>query len=459
MKRTPFPYQVPVLDYAAKTRHPALFLEMRLGKCFITIADVKRKGCQRILIVCPLSVVTTWVDELHADGERCIIPVAGTKAQRIDLAQTVTSRRTWFIIGYESLRETPELGGCHWSPSRRLINGSMEDVEWDAVILDESTTIRTPTAGITKVVTKGFRGVPHRYLLTGLPNPESAQDFFSQFQFLNNGMMGFKNFWPWREEHFQEVGHEWFPRLKARTDIRDWVRTKACVLTRKQAGIGNRKVYQTRVLQQSPAQSKAIKALVEDYVVSTPERRVAKHAVQSMTWLHQMAGGFNPGDKAVLSTQKLNELQTLLSGELAKEPVLVWFRFNHELHAAQAKLKGMSVACITGDTPKPERSAIRRRFQDGKVRVLLLQTRAAYFGLNLSKSSTAIYFSNYFDAELRAQSEDRIAHPTKSEPLLYVDLVTEDTVDQHVLELLKEKKTAASDYTRKLWRELLKGKA
>ena len=61
------------------------------------------------------------------------------------------------------------------------------------------------------------------------------------------------------------------------------------------------------------------------------------------------------------------------------------------------------------------------------------------FGLNLSSSSTAIYFSNGFSHEDRAQSEDRIEHTEKNEPLLFIDLVTRGSSDQRILNLLNQK--------------------
>ena len=51
----------------------------------------------------------------------------------------------------------------------------------------------------------------------------------------------------------------------------------------------------------------------------------------------------------------------------------------------------------------------------------------------------AIYYSNSYESEHRAQSEDRGIHHTKSDPLTIIDLVTEGTVDELVLESLQDK--------------------
>jgi hypothetical protein len=61
------------------------------------------------------------------------------------------------------------------------------------------------------------------------------------------------------------------------------------------------------------------------------------------------------------------------------------------------------------------------------------------YGLDMSKSSTNIYYSNSCSLENRAQSEDRILHPQKSEPLLTIDLAAKGTVDEKIVYLLQRK--------------------
>ena len=52
--------------------------------------------------------------------------------------------------------------------------------------------------------------------------------------------------------------------------------------------------------------------------------------------------------------------------------------------------------------------------------------------------------------EKRAQSEDRIIHPVKQEPLLYIDLVTEGTIDEIVVDALQDKSISAQILTARL---------
>jgi SNF2 family DNA or RNA helicase len=60
-------------------------------------------------------------------------------------------------------------------------------------------------------------------------------------------------------------------------------------------------------------------------------------------------------------------------------------------------------------------------------------------GLDFSAASTAIYYSNSLNPEDRLQSEDRIVHPAKREPLLYIDLLTRGSVDEDIHLALQDK--------------------
>ena len=50
--------------------------------------------------------------------------------------------------------------------------------------------------------------------------------------------------------------------------------------------------------------------------------------------------------------------------------------------------------------------------------------------LHLTQANTVVYYSNGYDLEKRLQSEDR-AHRNRSEKsVTYVDLISEETVDE-----------------------------
>ena len=76
--------------------------------------------------------------------------------------------------------------------------------------------------------------------------------------------------------------------------------------------------------------------------------------------------------------------------------------------------------------------------------MLLLQQAIAQMGMDLSRADTAIYFSEPAGYLAKAQTEDRIIHPEKSSPLLYISLVVKDSVDADLHSALRVKGVSSS---------------
>jgi SNF2 family DNA or RNA helicase len=160
------------------------------------------------------------------------------------------------------------------------------------------------------------------------------------------------------------------------------------------------------------------------------------------SWMQRLCGGYLPGEQC--ESWKYLYVQDLLNTELKGERVVVWCAFNDEISRLQSLLKpSSSVASLTGETSQEDRKSAIRKFRSKEVRILIVQQRLGKFGLDLSCSNTAVYFSNAYSLELRAQSEDRIVMPGKKEPLLYIDLITKNTVEEGIYNDLRDKKVDA----------------
>jgi len=422
--KTLFDYQERALAYAAERSRIALFMEMRLGKTLVTIRWARAQGARRILVLAPVTVLNSWWDELNDEGENKIWWLHGlSRAEKLRTSRFLLGKRTWYLLNYEGLRAAPEL----------------IDVPWDVVIADESTAIRNPQAQITKLMLK--LRVPCRAILSGLPNPESPLDYFTQMQFVFGNFLGFDNYWVCRQVKFKIgwTGYDWQPKTGTLDEIKAHVHEKAFVLTRKQAGRANEKIYERRMIKPSAEILRLSKHVEKNFEF---EDEVTNHAITRVLWQARLAGGFRPDTLEMISGHKMAELLQLVTGELRDQQVVVWFRFNEELKTALTMLraKGVKVEGIWGKVKARDRGRIVRQFRAGKFRLLCIQGKIGQYSLDLSTASTAIYYSNHYDMEIRGQSEDRIEHPSKKESLLYIDLVSEGLIDEDVVQALKEKK-------------------
>ena len=435
------PHQEDALRYAKASSYVALFLEMRLGKTLVAIRWALHQTQRQILIVAPKSVLPVWEKELQMEGVAFdqVCSIKGNKSLRISQANSRNYRV--FLINFESLRATPEL--CF--------------IPWECLIIDESTKIRNPKAQITKLLTKKFREVPARAILSGLPAPQSPLDYFCQMQFLHGHFMQCYSYWQFRKRYFYQSVFEWLPMPKTLTRIKEEVHSLAFTKTRKEVNIGSQKIYENRYIEMTPEQKKLYRQVNSEF---SYEELETKWALTKFTWMARIAGGFSPDEK-VISDRKSKELLDLLQNDLAEEQVIIWFRFSAEMARVKEVLTLARITChsISGEDTATERLGYIESFLSNKARVLLCQIKCGRFGLNLSNASTAIYYSNSYDYEDRAQSEDRILHPSKREPLLYIDLITKDTIDEDVVNILRDKSVSSRLFMTKLtekWKEKYK---
>lgn len=435
-----FPHQRKALAKIKDNPRPALFLEMRLGKTPVIIrwAKIQTPETRRVLVVAPMATLDDWEQELLREGVPSseIVRLDGMdKRVRMEYAE---GGRGWYLINYEGVRVTPNLA----------------ETRWDALIVDESTAIRNPQAQITKVLIREYANVPCRAILSGNPAPESPMNYFSQFHFLLGQCMGFGNFWAWRNAKFKQSPYltwEWMPKPGTRDAIKQYVHDHAVVMTRKQMKIGGRKVYERRTVDLLPHQKKLYKGVFKDFAYGELETNFA--TVRDL-WLARISGGFSPdrNHPELIADTKIQELIGLMKGELKNESVVVWFRFNEELEAVVKALNRAKIEAIgvTGAVPREERPRIRQQFKRGDYQVICVQIKLGKMGWDLSRASTAIYYSNAYDWESRSQSEDRIIHPTKSTVSLYIDVVTRGTIEEEVVRLLREKRQSATSFMRQL---------
>ena len=132
--RTLRPHQLEAFKYARSVRHPALFMEMRLGKTLVTIRRVNlykpldpQKGL-KILIVAPSDVLGSWEDELDLEGEHNHLNlIYGLRTREARLKAIEKNPNTkWYLMNKEGYISVPEIANTNF-------------INWDCVVLDESS--------------------------------------------------------------------------------------------------------------------------------------------------------------------------------------------------------------------------------------------------------------------------------------------------------------------------------
>jgi SNF2 family DNA or RNA helicase len=438
MLRPLFPYQVPAWEYLRTRDRVALFMKMRLGKTILTIRWAKHRlpSWAHILIVAPLSVLSGWKDELALEGETATLLV-GSSHQKLALLESTKSR--WILCNPEGIVACPGIAKC---------------ITWDCVILDEAASFLTnPKGQFTKLVKKEFAHVQCKAILDGEPRAEHDLEFFELFHFLHGELLGCKTWYHFRHRFFHRLGYDWEPRKKDfKTKLREEVRRLAFVLSAREAGVVFDTVYERRYVRLTPRNYERYREARRSFAFDDVE---TKRAITVVGWLTRLAGGLlaRKGEPKPFSTHKIDELEYLVSERHAGESLVVWFRYTDEIRFCRERLekRGIRLRSITGRTPLVLRAAYIKAFNAGKIRVLLVQTKCARFGLDFRAANISIFFSNWWDWRSRAQAEARIQHPTKvGQTLRYIDLITEKTYDEAVVEALHDKKQNSRFFLRKV---------
>tara|TARA_R110000850_G_scaffold14883_5_gene47010 strand:- start:630 stop:1091 length:462 start_codon:yes stop_codon:yes gene_type:complete len=124
---------------------------------------------------------------------------------------------------------------------------------------------------------------------------------------------------------------------------------------------------------------------------------------------------------------------------------IIWATYTHDITSIAKALRDKfgydAVATYYGATEQDERQDIVTRFQDpdSPLRFFIGQPKTGGYGITLTAADTVIYYSNSYDLEIRLQSEDRAHRIGQKKSVTYIDLVSPSTIDEKILEALRNK--------------------
>jgi SNF2 family DNA or RNA helicase len=461
-KNKPFVHQAAYLQRFWQYPTSALFAEMGTGKSFMLInnaAMLYDKGkINAMLIVAPKGVYRNWYrSEIpkhmpeHISYKMACWNPTPRKAEKMEMDAMFNAVDDMRILIMNIEAFSTEKGQQFAKVFLRVTDAFMA--------IDESTTIKTPTAKRTKAIVKIGKDARYRRIATGSPVTKSPLDLYSQCDFLGEDCLNYSSYYAFQARYAvlverkmathtfkQVVGYRHLDELKDKLDRFAFRVTKDECLDLPD------KIYLRRDVELTAEQKKAYDqmklmalSVLDQGLVST------NNALTQLMRLHQIVCGYvklDDGQELDLPNNRLSELMDLLAESDGK--VIIWANYRkniQDIKLAIQKEYGMtSVATYYGDTAAEDRQDIVDKFSDPKseLRFFVGNPTTGGYGLTLVSSHTVVYFSNSFDLEKRLQSEDRAHRIGQTEKVTYIDLIATNTVDEHIVKALRNKINIAS---------------
>jgi SNF2 family DNA or RNA helicase len=150
-----------------------------------------------------------------------------------------------------------------------------------------------------------------------------------------------------------------------------------------------------------------------------------------------------------IPNKRLDELFNTIDEMSGK--VIIWATWVYDLARIVEKLQERygrdSAEAFYGATPQDKRQEIVKNFQkkEHPLRFFVGNPKTGGYGLTLTAATNVIYWNNSYDLETRIQSEDRAHRIGQDNHVLYVDLISPNTVDEKILKALKSKISIAQE--------------
>jgi len=461
-KTKPYKHQLTALEKSWNKETYAYFMEMGTGKTKVLIDNMSMlydKGkIDGALIVAPKGVIKTWYEQEipthlpnHIENVTVLWQSNINKTQETKLNNLFDLGTDFhiFIMNVEAL--STDKGVKFASKFLRSHKTLMA--------IDESTTIKTPTAKRTKNIISLGKIAKYRRIMTGSPVTKNPLDLYTQCEFLDPYLLDFASYYAFRNRYavmktmhvrgrsiqvvhaFQNMG-ELSEKLKGfsyrvlKEDCLDlppknWIK-RHIKLTPDQ-----KKVYEQM--------KKQAIAVLNGKVTSTMT------VLTQLMRLHQITCGHftaDDGSTQNIDSNRINELMDIL--EEVEGKVIIWANYQKDINKIISEVikeygEG-SIVDYYGLTPQDERQDNIRKFQsDPRCRFLVGTPSTGGYGITLTAANTVIYYSNGYDLEKRLQSEDRAHRIGQKKNVTYIDIIAEKTVDEKIQESLRKKINIASE--------------
>ena len=460
-KTKPYAHQMTALEKSWNKETYAYFMEMGTGKTKVLIdnaAMLYDKGkIDGVLIIAPKGVIKTWYEQElpthlpdHIENVSILWQANITKTQKEKLDSLFEPEELLHILimNVEAFSTTK---GTEFAHKYISCHNTL-------MVIDESTTIKNPSAKRTKNILKLSTETKYRRIMTGSPVTKNPLDLYSQCEFLDPWLLDFTSYYAFRNRYAEMKtlnvrgrSIQIVDKFKNLGELSDQLKEFSYRVLKEDCLDLPEKNWTKRQITLTPDQRKLYIQMKQTALAHLNGKITSTVTVLTQLMrLHQITCGHftaDDGSTQPIDNNRISELMNVISEMEGK--AIIWAHYQYDITSIIKEIVKVhgpgSVVDYYGLTPQDERQDNIRKFQDDpRCRFIVGTPSTGGYGITLTAANTVIYYSNGYDLEKRLQSEDRAHRIGQKKNVTYVDIIAEDTVDEKIVKALRDKINIAS---------------
>lgn len=388
--------------------------DMGLGKTLQTIIFLQSiiSKVERVLIVCPVSIILNWEYEISKYSDLDVFIYYGNERKLETNSKVILT--SYGVLKKEAFT-------------------TFNDISFDILVMDEVQNLKN----IKSLGANSARNIKSlfRICLTGTPVENDLSEFYNIMDLSIPGI--------WGDSKFLSQSSTKATRLLAKNIAKPFIlrRTKDQVL-KELPTKEEHHVYLNFSEEEKEFYKKELLRIRQDIDSAQASRKYGE-VLKSLLRLRQLCL-WQSEHQSTKIDYLLESLEQII-GE--KHKVLVFSQFTTYLDLIQNKLKvqGYKIARIDGSLNFKKRASEIERFQEGDAEIFLISLKAGGVGLNLTAASYIFLMDPWWNPAVENQAIDRAYRIGQDKKLTVYRPIIKDTVEEKVLILQNVKKELFTD--------------
>jgi hypothetical protein len=414
--------------------------DMGLGKTLQTITFLQyiknKHNSPTSIVICPTSLIYNWqleFDKFAPEIKYYIYYGLGRTNEDLKISDYDV-----ILTSYGVARNDVEI---------------LMDAGWEYIILDESQTIKNPDAGITKAMM--LYKARNRFVLSGTPMQNNTFDLYAQFNFLNPGIFGSRDFF--RNEFATQIDRN--SNKDAGILLKKMIKPFMLRRTKAEVAIDLPEKTESIIWCEMDNDQRQIYDTYKDFYRGALTQRIASeglaksgvYILEGLLRLRQICD-----DPRLIKTDgdahakgvKIRELVREIKENIGDHKLLVFSQFTEMLSLIRQDLDhdNINYAYLDGSTQIQKRKTQIEEFQNNEdIKIFLISLKAGGVGLNLTAADYVYIVDPWWNPAVEQQAIDRAHRIGQKNNIFAYKMICKGTVEEKILTLQEKKLGIARD--------------